>query len=316
MARVLLSSVSEDRPAMRRLAEALRRAGHEPRLDADWSRLEEVPAEEIERDKDMTGAPWWSAAEGAVEASDALIIGYSTATERRRLAWQYMNAFWTAAAAGRPAFIARLDEARLWIKVIGAHAFDLRRSSWERDVGPLIAALDRPGSAFVGRELELAWLAHELHMGSQAAVVGEDGVGKNALVAEYARRHAAEYIGGCLVTDAGRGELVAAAALGALARKGPRLAIVVDAADDALSSLYRSRGTYRVIVTARARPAGFPGPVLELARLSPEEASRLFDGRAGPTDDPVEIQERREIVAAAGGLPRALVLAAELRRRG
>jgi hypothetical protein len=204
MARVFLSSASEDRPAMRRLAEALRRAGHEPSIDVDWIGLEEMKIDEKDLDDLMVSDAWLDALRHVLDRNDALILGYSEATERSGLLWHHIDALWTAAAAGKITLVARLDRAPLPSYLMGAHVFELRRDSWDRDVEPMIAALAGPTSSFVDREAELAWLERHLRAEARVAVVGQAGIGKSALVAEYARRHAAKYPGACHMLDASR----------------------------------------------------------------------------------------------------------------
>jgi len=295
---------------MRRLAEALRRAGYEPRIGIDWIDVDGMIIDEQHFDELVVSIS--NSGQIAIERSDALIVGHSAATERRGLRWLLGDALWTAAVAGKAAFVARLDRAPLPANLIGVHVFDLHRDSWNRDVEPLLAALARPTGYFVDREAELAWLAHHLRAGAPVAVIGPSGIGKSALVAEYALRHTAEYPDGVRAFDEGRNEIWRIDRLGRSEPGEPSL-FLFEAQPDA-----RSWITIRapLIITSRTRLAQFPGAVLELSPLPHDAALQLFERRAGPANDPAELQERNQLVAAADGIPAAIASAADLYRRG
>jgi tetratricopeptide (TPR) repeat protein len=318
MARVFLSSAREDRPAMRRLAEALRRAGHEPRVDVDRIGVDGMSVDERALGALMMSHTWKDVRHHVLESVDALLIGYSAATMDLPSAG-CLDVFWSAATAHKLVLLARLDDTPLSSELLGAYAFDLRREWWARDLPPLIAALTGATPPLIGRDRELAWLIEHLGAGAPVAVIGEAGIGKTALAAEHARRHAAEYPGGCAHAsrDAVLGErwLVSPNA----DQSGSRLLIVDELATDDPRSLARYLERARsehVVVTARERPAAFPGSVLELAPLSEEEALLLFERRAGPPDGSAQDEQRRRVVRGAGGIPRSLVAAADLYRRG
>src|SRR5689334_660401 len=162
MARVFLPSAREDRPAMHRLAETLRRAGHEPSIDTESFGLD-GPGMAI-------GYIWPDVLKHVLENNDVLLLGYSIAAERGQLQHDYLETFWTAATAGKRALVARLDETPLPSELLGAYTFDLQRDWWANDVPPLIAALAGSTTPFVGREPELSWLARHLGTGAPVAV--------------------------------------------------------------------------------------------------------------------------------------------------
>lgn len=324
MTRVFLSGVYEDRLAMRRLAEALRRAGHEPRMDLDWSGADETNLDEERIDRlrtersrfdDLVIADgWWK----ALELSDALIMVYSAAAKHSTVQSDYIvHTFWFAATARKAAFVACVDDAALPVDLSGAHVFELQPECWDRDVEPLVAALASP-TCLVGRDPEMAWLSSHLHATTRVAVVGPAGIGKSALAAEYRRCHAGDYsISSKVVLDSRGAGVMKVLPHGRWARSNQTLYIIeYGGGEPRWGDAPPPPSPGHVIVTAKTPPAGFPGAVLELAPLPHDQAVRLFEHRAGTINQPVELQQRNEVVAAAAGIPAALVRAADSYRRG
>lgn len=300
---------------IRRVAEALRRAGHEPSIDVDWlgdhARKIEGSIDPRLLDENAEIFLWRDDRFHVLESHDALLLACSAHD------WTNVHlamAFWTSATAQKRALFVRLNDTPLPSELLGAYAFDLRRGWWARDLPPVLAALAGSSPPLVGRELELAWLAEHLGAGAPVAVIGEPGIGKTALAAEHARRHAAEYPGGCSQRFA-NGFLDLFLTNG---QAGPRLTIIEELATDDTAATARYLDlaqSEHVIVTTRSRPAAFPGAVLELGPLSAEDALRLLERRAGPSGGSAQDEQRRKIVSSADGNPGALVAAADLHRR-
>jgi tetratricopeptide (TPR) repeat protein len=206
MPKVFLSHVRADRPQARRLAEALRRAGHVPWIAEDEARIGEPLAETLAR--------------GLRDTQAAVVLISRASVES---AWTPLEVELLRAHGQGPLrqYVARLDRVTPSAELAQAPFIDLfpGETAWQSGVRRLLQWLEgerpsepsaepsalppnnlpRRAAPFVGREQELAILHEHLVTGPharRAVVCGPRGMGKTAFVTEYAARYAADYPGG------------------------------------------------------------------------------------------------------------------------
>ncbi|MGW4805414.1 AfsR/SARP family transcriptional regulator [Kitasatospora sp. NPDC004272] len=207
--------------------------------------------------------------------------------------------------------------------------------------------LPRAPRGFYGRAAELAALGDALRTGPDGAialVTGPAGVGKTALVLDWAHRHGGDFPDGVLFADLGGfsdrpdrelGDVLAEflvalgtdpadlpptlagrAALYRRATTGLRLLVVVDNARESeqVRPLLPAGSDSAALVTSRYRMLGLVAS--ELARpvplsvLRPEESAALLARVLGPARIAAEPEAVRELADLCDGLPLALRVAA------
>jgi tetratricopeptide (TPR) repeat protein len=215
MPRVFISHARVDRAQARRLAEALRQAGHTPWIAEDEARIGEALAETLAR--------------GLRDTDTAVVVVSRASVES---AWTSTEVSLLRSRAHKPLrwYVARLDQVPPAPDIPEEGTINLfpGETAWQSGVKRLLHSLGEEPSAvpsdepsdlppnnlpprmapFVGREQELVALHEHLMSaatGSRALLLGQRGMGKTALALEYATRYATDYPGGIWMVPAGLG---------------------------------------------------------------------------------------------------------------
>ncbi|HYO74284.1 MAG TPA: tetratricopeptide repeat protein [Archangium sp.] len=209
MARLLLAHARPDGVSARRLAEALRRAGHHPWFAEDTMRAGEPLSETLAR---------------GLQETDSAVVCLSRSSIESGWTEFELGLVRQHAPARLSLYPVRLEPVPLPESCTGFSSIDLFQgeAGWRSGVERLVRALEsrdapeagasRPvpprdhlpprARPFVGREPELAWLRERLDPRTKgdpprrAVVWGEAGEGKTKLAREYAEGQAASYPGG------------------------------------------------------------------------------------------------------------------------
>jgi tetratricopeptide (TPR) repeat protein len=209
MLRVFLSHVRDDGVLARQLAEAVKRAGHEPLFAEDTARVGESVLDALERSLSGADAAILCLSRGALAAvwmqtEFQRILARFKGQEQRVLAVRFERVVAPEGLARHLSVDLFLQEgswdegAETLVQVIGDLDAKRDRGSWAPRLGNLPPA---PG-LFVGRGEVL----HQLHAalephsdgarGRQATLVGEEGMGRSSTALRFAHETSARFPGG------------------------------------------------------------------------------------------------------------------------